>query len=138
MVIIHTSKGDITVNLFTDKAPETCKNFIKYANEQHYTGTIFHRVIKGFMIQGGGLTADMRKKDTDKPIKNEADNGLKNSKYTIAMARTAEPHSATSQFSSIQQTTAISTSEVKPKKDGDTAYSAKLWTERMSLMRSKP
>jgi peptidyl-prolyl cis-trans isomerase B (cyclophilin B) len=98
MVIIHTSKGDITVNLFTDKAPETCKNFIKYANEQHYTGTIFHRVIKGFMIQGGGLTADMRKKDTDKPIKNEADNGLKNSKYTIAMARTAEPHSATSQF----------------------------------------
>ena len=98
MVIMHTNKGDIKFRLFTDKAPITCENFLKYAKDGHYNGTIFHRVIKKFMIQGGGLTADMEKKDTRDPIRNEADNGLKNTKYTIAMARTQEPHSATSQF----------------------------------------
>ncbi len=99
MVILHTSKGDIKINLFADKAPITCKNFLQNVESGHYSGTIFHRVIKNFMIQGGGLTADMEVKDQGLPtIKNEANNGLKNDKYTVAMARTSEPHSASCQF----------------------------------------
>ena len=100
MVLISTSKGDIKVELYPDKAPETVKNFLAYVNAGYYDGTIFHRVIKGFMIQGGGLTADMKDKREGQraPIKNEAANGLKNDTGTIAMARTSAPDSATSQF----------------------------------------
>src|SRR5215467_10603526 len=100
MVVISTSKGDIKVELYPDKAPETVKNFLAYVNAGYYDGTIFHRVIRGFMIQGGGLTADMKDKHEGQraPIKNEASNGLKNDTGTIAMARTAAPDSATSQF----------------------------------------
>jgi len=100
MVLISTSKGDIKVELYPDKAPETVKNFLAYVNAGYYDGTIFHRVIRGFMIQGGGLTADMKDKHEGQraPIKNEASNGLKNDTGTIAMARTAAPDSATSQF----------------------------------------
>jgi peptidyl-prolyl cis-trans isomerase B (cyclophilin B) len=97
-VIIKTTKGDMTVELYKDKAPVTVENFLSYVDSQFYDGTIFHRVIKDFMIQGGGLTPDFIEKETNNPIKNEADNGLKNDKYTIAMARTMDPHSATCQF----------------------------------------
>ena len=97
-VLIKTNKGEITVALDADKAPETVKNFLRYVDEGFYSGTIFHRVIKGFMIQGGGLTADMEKKDTHEGVTNEAKNGLKNVRGSIAMARTRDPHSATSQF----------------------------------------
>lgn len=97
-VIIKTSKGDITIELYADKAPITVKNFLSYADEKFYDGTIFHRVIKGFMIQGGGLTPDLQEKSTKPPIKNEATNGLKNKRGTIAMARTPVIDSATSQF----------------------------------------
>jgi peptidyl-prolyl cis-trans isomerase B (cyclophilin B) len=98
MVILHTNFGPITLELDADKAPETVANFLRYASEGHYDGTLFHRVIDGFMIQGGGYTEDMQQKPTRAPIQNEADNGLKNTAYTIAMARTPNPHSATSQF----------------------------------------
>jgi cyclophilin family peptidyl-prolyl cis-trans isomerase len=100
MVLISTSKGDIKVELYPDKAPETVKNFLAYVNAGYYDGTIFHRVIRGFMIQGGGLTGDMKDKREGQraPIKNEVSNGLKNDTGTIAMARTAAPDSATSQF----------------------------------------
>ncbi|MGQ9685632.1 MAG: peptidylprolyl isomerase [Thiobacillaceae bacterium] len=98
MVILHTNFGTITLELDADKAPDTVANFLRYANDGHYDGTIFHRVIDGFMIQGGGYTEDMQQKPTRAPIQNEADNGLKNTAYTIAMARTPNPHSATSQF----------------------------------------
>ncbi|HAL45205.1 MAG TPA: peptidylprolyl isomerase A [Phycisphaerales bacterium] len=97
-VRIATSKGDIVVELNQEKAPVTCENFLKYVNADFYNGTIFHRVIKDFMIQGGGMTADMRPKQTNPPIVNEAKNGLKNDRGTIAMARTSDPDSATSQF----------------------------------------
>jgi cyclophilin family peptidyl-prolyl cis-trans isomerase len=97
-VKISTSKGDIVVELNEEKAPITCKNFLQYVADKHYDGTIFHRVINGFMIQGGGMTADMRQKSTRPPIINEAKNGLKNDRGTIAMARTSDPGSATSQF----------------------------------------
>ncbi|MFU8765449.1 MAG: peptidylprolyl isomerase, partial [Haliea sp.] len=89
---------DITLTLDADKAPATVANFLKYAREGYYDGTIFHRVIDNFMIQGGGFDTDMRQKPTDAPIENEADNGLKNDFGTIAMARTSDPHSATAQF----------------------------------------
>jgi len=97
-VKIETSKGDIIVELNEAKAPITCKNFLGYVADKYYDGTIFHRVIKGFMIQGGGMTADMRSKQTKPSIINEASNGLKNDRGTIAMARTSDPDSATSQF----------------------------------------
>lgn len=97
-VSIMTSKGEIVVELRPEKAPKTVENFLEYVNSGFYENTIFHRVIKGFMIQGGGLTADLNKKKTRDPIRNEADNRLSNRKYTIAMARTNDPHSATSQF----------------------------------------
>ena len=98
VVIIKTSKGDIQVELFQDKAPATVKNFLQYVDTKHYNGTIFHRVINGFMIQGGGFTKDFAQKPTQAPIKNEAANGLKNQKGTLAMARTSDVDSATSQF----------------------------------------
>ncbi|MFD0666332.1 peptidylprolyl isomerase [Ramlibacter sp. MAHUQ-53] len=90
--------GVITLELDAEKAPVSTANFLSYVKKGHYDGTIFHRIIPSFMIQGGGFDADMNQKPTDAPIKNEADNGLKNNKYTIAMARTSDPHSATAQF----------------------------------------
>lgn len=97
-VEIKTNKGSIVVELNQDKAPNTVANFVKYANDGFYTGTVFHRVISGFMIQGGGLDKNLNEKETRAPIKNEADNGLANNIGTIAMARTNNPHSASSQF----------------------------------------
>lgn len=97
-VILDTNFGTIEVELNEEKAPLTSKNFISYVKKGFYDGTIFHRVIDGFMIQGGGMTPEMKEKKTDPPIKNEAQNGLKNDKGTIAMARTGDPHSASSQF----------------------------------------
>jgi cyclophilin family peptidyl-prolyl cis-trans isomerase len=98
MVKLETSMGDIVIELDEEKAPITAKNFLGYTEEGFYDGTIFHRVIPNFMIQGGGFTADMKKKTTREPIANEASNGLKNERGTIAMARTRDPDSATSQF----------------------------------------
>jgi peptidyl-prolyl cis-trans isomerase B (cyclophilin B) len=97
-VKLDTSMGEIELELFEDKAPKTTANFIGYVKSGHYDGTIFHRVIDGFMIQGGGMTAEMKEKSTGAPIPNEADNGLQNDAYTLAMARTSDPHSATAQF----------------------------------------
>lgn len=97
-VLMKTSKGDITIELFPDKAPVTVENFLAYVDANFYDGLIFHRVIKGFMIQGGGLTADLATRQARAPIKNEAGNGLKNTRGTIAMARTGEVDSATCQF----------------------------------------
>lgn len=90
--------GTITLELDAAKAPKSVANFLAYVNKGHFNDTLFHRVIPGFMIQGGGFSAGMSQKPTDKPIENEANNGLKNSKYTVAMARTNDPHSATAQF----------------------------------------
>ena len=98
MITLKTTLGDIVIELDYDKAPNTAKNFEDYVKSGFYKGTIFHRVIKGFMIQGGGLEKDMNQKETNAPIKNEANNGLKNDRGTIAMARTMDPHSATAQF----------------------------------------
>ena len=92
------TQGVITLELDATHAPKSTENFLAYVNNGHYDGTIFHRVIKGFMIQGGGFTADMQQKPTLDPIENEAANGLKNDNYTVAMARTGDPHSATAQF----------------------------------------
>jgi peptidyl-prolyl cis-trans isomerase B (cyclophilin B) len=97
-VLIKTSAGDITVELDQDKAPATVKNFLGYVDDGHYAGTQFHRVISGFMIQGGGYSADFTEKSTREPVPNEADNGLKNDRGTLAMARTSNPNSATAQF----------------------------------------
>lgn len=97
-VKMETSKGTMIIELYPEKAPKSVENFLRYVNDGAYDGTIFHRVIKGFMNQGGGFTPDYEKVETRAPIKNEADNGLKNMEYTIAMARTGEPHSATNQF----------------------------------------
>ena len=98
VVVIKTSEGSITVELWADKAPETVKSFLRYADEKFYEGTVFHRVISNFMIQGGGMTRDLRRKATHDPIKNEAKSDLKNVRGTIAMARTSDVDSATSQF----------------------------------------
>lgn len=97
-VVMKTSLGDIKIELYPKKAPATVKNFLKYVDNKQYDGTIFHRVIENFMIQGGGFTKDRKEKETGKPIKNESTNGLSNKRGTIAMARTAAPHSATAQF----------------------------------------
>lgn len=97
-VVMETSMGNINLELDQEKAPLTVANFLQYVDDGYYNDTIFHRVINNFMIQGGGLTADMNKKETSEPVKNEAKNGLKNVRGSIAMARTNAPHSATSQF----------------------------------------
>jgi len=97
-IIIKTTSGDIKIELYDDKAPITSENFKKYIESGYFTDTIFHRVIKNFMIQGGGFTAEMSEKDSMPPIKNEANNGISNERGTIAMARTPDPHSASSQF----------------------------------------
>lgn len=97
-VKLETSMGDITIELNHEAAPETSQNFLNYVQSGHYAGTIFHRVIDGFMIQGGGMDKDMSQKATEAPIKNEANNGLTNDNGTIAMARTGDPHSASAQF----------------------------------------
>ncbi|MDR0218282.1 MAG: peptidylprolyl isomerase B [Enterobacteriaceae bacterium] len=98
MVTFHTNFGDIVINTYAEKAPVTVENFLNYCREGFYDNTIFHRVINGFMIQGGGFEPGMTQKDTKSSIKNEANNGLKNSRGTLAMARTNDPHSATAQF----------------------------------------
>ena len=98
MIRLHTSAGAIGIELDADKAPLTAANFLQYVKDGHYDNTIFHRVIDGFMIQGGGFEPGMKQKQTRDMITNEADNGLKNDKYTLAMARTSEPHSASAQF----------------------------------------
>lgn len=98
MIRLTTNHGDILIELDSAKAPETCENFERYVREGHFDGTLFHRVINGFMIQGGGFTSDFVAKETHPPIRNEAKNGLKNVKGAIAMARTNDPHSASSQF----------------------------------------
>jgi peptidyl-prolyl cis-trans isomerase B (cyclophilin B) len=90
--------GNITIELDADKAPKSAENFLAYVKKGHYDGTIFHRIIDGFMVQGGGFAPGMTQKPTDAPINNEANNGLKNNKYTLAMARTQDPHSASAQF----------------------------------------
>ena len=97
-VVLRSNKGDIVIELDVDKAPNTVENFLRYVDEGFFDGTIFHRVIPGFMIQGGGFTADMQQKAVHAPIANEAENGLKNARGTLAMARTNDPHSATAQF----------------------------------------
>jgi peptidyl-prolyl cis-trans isomerase B (cyclophilin B) len=98
MVLLETPEGEILIELFSDKAPKTVENFLKYVDDEFYDGTLFHRVIKGFMVQTGGLTFSMQEKETLDPIVNEATNGLKNVTGTVAMGRLPEPHSATSQF----------------------------------------
>jgi peptidyl-prolyl cis-trans isomerase B (cyclophilin B) len=98
VIEMKTTFGVITLELDAEKAPKTVENFVRYATEGFYDGTIFHRVIDNFMIQGGGFDADMQQKETGEPVENEADNGLKNDRGTIAMARTMDPHSATAQF----------------------------------------
>jgi len=98
MIKLTTNQGDILIELDAEKAPVTCENFERYTRDGHYDGTLFHRVISGFMIQGGGMTPDFVPKPTHSPIQNEAKNGLKNARGTVAMARTSDPHSATSQF----------------------------------------
>jgi peptidyl-prolyl cis-trans isomerase A (cyclophilin A) len=97
-VRFETSLGDFTVELYEDEAPATVENFLRYVDDGHFDGTVFHRVIPGFVVQGGGMTAEMRQKPTRAPIRNEADNGLKNRRGTLSMARTNDPNSATSQF----------------------------------------
>ena len=97
-VQLDTTHGAIVLELDADKAPASVENFVAYVKDGHYDGTIFHRIIPGFMAQGGGFTPDMKQKSTNAPVQNEASNGLKNLHYTVAMARTPDPHSATSQF----------------------------------------
>jgi peptidyl-prolyl cis-trans isomerase B (cyclophilin B) len=98
MVRLHTNHGVIGIELDTEKAPKTAENFLRYVQAGHYNNTLFHRVINGFMIQGGGFEPGMRQKPTEAAIENEATNGLRNVKYSVAMARTSDPHSATAQF----------------------------------------
>jgi peptidyl-prolyl cis-trans isomerase B (cyclophilin B) len=97
-VLLTTNHGDIKLELYADKAPKTVDNFLAYVNAGHYNGTIFHRVIDGFMVQGGGFEPGMKQKPTNATVENEAKNGLKNEPYTVAMARTSDPHSASAQF----------------------------------------
>lgn len=98
LVELKTSKGDIVVELYADRAPKSAENFLRYVKDGHYDGTIFHRVIDGFMVQGGGFDSALQQKPTRAPIENEARNGLKNEAGTLAMARTSDPHSASAQF----------------------------------------
>lgn len=140
-VLLETSSGDILIELFPDKAPQTVANFLQYVDDGFYENTIFHRVIPGFMIQGGGMGARMDEKDTREPVQNEADNGLKNERGTLAMARTRDPHSATAQFSSIWWTTTFWTTASPRSTAGATACSAKspkAWTWWTRSPRSRP
>jgi peptidyl-prolyl cis-trans isomerase B (cyclophilin B) len=98
MVVLHTNQGDITLELDEENSPATVANFLQYVRGGHYDNTLFHRVIPGFMIQGGGFAPGMQQKSTRAPVANEAGNGVKNARYTVAMARTSDPHSATAQF----------------------------------------
>jgi peptidyl-prolyl cis-trans isomerase B (cyclophilin B) len=98
MVVLHTNHGDITLELDDKRAPKTVANFIEYVRSGHFDNTLFHRVIDGFMIQGGGFTPGLKQKPTRAPVENEAANGLKNARYSVAMARTNDPHSASAQF----------------------------------------
>ncbi len=98
MIRLHTNHGEIAIELNHEQAPATCENFMAYARDGFYEGTLFHRVVRGFVIQGGGMTAGLHSKPTKAPVGNEADNGLKNARGTVAMARTSDPHSASSQF----------------------------------------
>lgn len=98
MVVLHTNHGDITLELDTENSPASVANFLEYVRAGHYDNTLFHRVIPGFMIQGGGFAPGMQQKPTRAPVANEAANGVKNARYTVAMARTSDPHSATAQF----------------------------------------
>jgi len=98
MVILHTTMGDIKLELDAENAPATVENFLQYVRDGHYDNTVFHRVINGFMVQGGGFAPGMKQKPTRGPVANEAGSGLKNTNYTVAMARTSDPHSATAQF----------------------------------------
>jgi len=98
VVVLDTSAGRIRIGLYSDKSPVSVENFLRYVRKGHYDGTVFHRVIPGFMVQGGGMTPDLKEKATDKPIRNEARNGVRNSRGTVAMARTNDPDSATAQF----------------------------------------
>jgi peptidyl-prolyl cis-trans isomerase B (cyclophilin B) len=97
-VVLTTNHGKISIELDSDKAPKSAENFLNYVKSGHYDGTIFHRVIDGFMVQGGGFEPGMKQKSVNEPVENEAKNGLKNDRYTVAMARTSDPHSATAQF----------------------------------------
>ena len=97
-VVLHTNHGDITLELDAENAPASTANFLQYVRDGHYDNTLFHRVIPGFMVQGGGMEPGMKQKPTRKPVANEATNGVKNRNYTVAMARTSDPHSATAQF----------------------------------------
>ncbi|WP_188074474.1 peptidylprolyl isomerase [Pusillimonas sp. ANT_WB101] len=97
-VNLQTSKGDVVIELFAEKSPKSVENFLTYVREGFYDGTVFHRVINNFMVQGGGFEVGMKQKTVHAPVENEANNGLKNEKYTLAMARTSDPHSATAQF----------------------------------------
>ncbi|HTS23086.1 MAG TPA: peptidylprolyl isomerase [Casimicrobiaceae bacterium] len=98
MVVLHTNHGDVTLELDATRAPKTVANFLEYVRSGHFDNTLFHRVIDGFMIQGGGFTPAFQQKATRTPVQNEAGNGLRNSRYSVAMARTSDPHSATAQF----------------------------------------
>src|SRR6188472_1867402 len=98
MVVLHTNHGDVTLELDSENSPASVKNFLQYVHDGHYDNTLFHRVIPGFMIQGGGFTPGMKQKPTREGVANEAANGVKNTHYTVAMARTSDPHSATAQF----------------------------------------
>lgn len=142
MVVLHTNFGDIKLELDAEKAPKTVANFLEYVKNGHFDGTIFHRVIDGFMIQGGGFEPGMVQKDTQAPIENEADNGLKNAIGTIAMARTMDPHSASSQFFiNVSRTTLSLTIPPRLPMAGATAYlarSLKGWTLSTRSRQRKP
>jgi cyclophilin family peptidyl-prolyl cis-trans isomerase len=138
MIKLTTNHGVITLNLDAEKAPKTVANFIAYVEAGHYNNTVFHRVIKNFMIQGGGMEPGMKQKECKAPIENEAANGLKNKRGTVAMARTNDPHSATAQFSSIPLTTTSSTSRHRAARVGVTACLAKLPKAWMSSTRFAP
>jgi cyclophilin family peptidyl-prolyl cis-trans isomerase len=122
-VLMQTSMGEVVIELYPQQAPKSVANFLQYVDDGFYNGTIFHRVIDGFMIQGGGFTQEFEKKDTRPPILNEADNGLRNSIGTIAMARTGEPHSATSQFFiNVANNTSLDFREKTPRAWGYAAF----------------
>jgi peptidyl-prolyl cis-trans isomerase B (cyclophilin B) len=123
-VELQTSKGNIKIELDEAKAPESVRNFVDHVKRGHYDGTVFHRVIKGFMIQGGGFEPGMKQKATGAPIRNEASNGLKNARYTLAMARTSDPHSRRPSSSSTRPTTPSSTTSPSPRRAGAMRSSA--------------